>query len=228
MPNTQPGQNMMLRWGALALAVLLLLSGGVIYGGYSHRWGPGPDLEAAANQLATMPETVGDWILVEETPLPTYATDMLQCAGHINRKYVNKTDGSEIAVAITVGPPGPIAVHTPEICFSSRAYEIQAPRKVVTIDSGGVIQDRFWQVDFTTRNLMASGLRVMYAWSDGEAWKASESPRFDFAASSMLYKLQIASSVSPTSTQVDEGPATDFLRQLVRSNWDLYQQSSAH
>ena len=148
-------------WLALALGVFLTLSAGVLYGQYSQRWGPPADLTAAAAHLASLPHQIGNWKLAEESPMENSAVEMLQCAGYVNRRYVNQQTGQTINLAIIVGPPGPTAVHTPEICFSSRAYDVQGDRQKIVLESSPTLRHSFWSVDFSTKNPLADGLRSL-------------------------------------------------------------------
>ena len=193
----------------------------ILYGKYSQRWGPPPDLLAAAHQLEQMPKQLGSWQLAEETPMAESSVKMLECAGYVNRRYVNQETGQAVNLAVIVGPPGPTAVHTPEICFSSRAYDQQGTRRSVELEQRDGKTDEFWSLDFTTKNVLAEGLRTYYAWSLGDRWEASESPRYEFAASPMLYKLQLATALPPQLGAGDSDAGREFLNELVKSEWNF-------
>lgn len=206
-------------WVALAVTLAATVAGGLLFGKYSQRWGAPPDLKAAAVNVAELPKTIGEWQLAEELTMAASAVKMLECAGHVQRRYINTSTGHEVNVAVIVGPPGPTAVHTPEICYSSRAYDLQEDRKLVTLDQSSPQSDTFWTVDFATRNVMASKLRVYYAWSDGGPWQASQSPRFEFAAAPLLYKIQLSTDIAPQMDDKTRDAGLDFLDQLHRSEW---------
>ncbi len=206
-------------WIALVVTIGATVAGGLLYGNYSQRWGPPPDLQAAGAHVENLPKTIGDWQLAEETTMSDTVVQMLECAGHVQRKYINKTNGQEVSVAVIVGPSGPTAVHTPEICFSSRAYDRPTERRAVALDESSPDSDKFWTLDFTTRNVMATKLRVYYAWSDGGPWQASKSPRYEFAAAPMLYKIQLSTDVPPRVNDETRDAGLDFLEQLQRSEW---------
>lgn len=208
-------------WLVLAIGVSIVLSAGVLYGHYSQRWGPPVDLVAAGSHLDSFPRQLGKWELVEELPMGDSALVMLECAGYVNRRYANQESGETVSVAIIVGPAGPTAVHTPEICFSSRAYELQDQRRSVVIGTAPDAKQSFWCVDFKTRNLLADQLRVYYAWSRGERWEASTSPRVKFAAEPVLYKIQLASTISPAAQTVDSDSCRRFLEVLINSEWAI-------
>lgn len=199
---------------ALAAALLITVTGGAWYGSYSQRWGPPADLVVAATKLEQLPRQLGDWSLVEELPFDETTQKMLECAGHVNRRYINRATGQSVNLAIIVGPPGPTSVHTPEICFSSRAYQQQGDRSRLEFEE--IVGDSFWTLDFASQNVLADGLRIYYAWSRGDDWEASNSPRIEFAAAPYLYKLQLAAPVAAGGT-ADVGK--QFLLEFLQSGW---------
>jgi hypothetical protein len=209
------------RWLALAMGVSITLGAGALYGSYSQRWGPPADLVAAAARLAELPHQIGAWKMVEELPMEKSALKMLECAAYANRRYINEHTGQSISLAILVGPPGPIAVHTPEICFSSRDYEIQSERQSVSVDESPSKRHTFWRVDFKSRNALADELRIYYAWSPGGLWEAADSPRYEFTAAPLLYKIQLATPVASRLRGDGADPGRQFLEDLSESEWTL-------
>jgi hypothetical protein len=203
----------------LAAALLITLTGGALYGRYAQRWGPPVDMVAAADKLEQLPRQFGDWSLVEDLPFDEATRTMLECAGHVNRRYINRVTGQGVNLAIIVGPPGPTSVHTPEICFSSRAYQQQGNRTRLELEEGAGASDSFWSLDFTTQNVLADGLRVYYAWSRGNAWEASDSPRYKFAAAPFLYKLQLAAPVPAGAGAGGADVGKEFLQEFLQSGW---------
>ncbi|MDC0937229.1 exosortase-associated EpsI family protein [Pirellulales bacterium] len=211
---------------ALVIAVALVVSSGVLYGRYSQRWGPPPDLIAAGKYLKTMPSQIGVWQLAEEKEMRKSVRRMLECAGYVNRRYVNQETGAIVSVSIIVGPPGPTAVHTPEICYSSRAHELTGARRRELVGGAGPQESSFWSVDFRAKNPLAEGLRVHYAWSRGERWAASKSPRYEFAAAPLLYKLQLAASRDTNADDAAPDAGKQFLAALLGSDWALHPKTS--
>jgi hypothetical protein len=201
------------------IGVGMTVATGLVHGRLAQRWGPVPDLQAAARQVESLPKTIGDWQLVKETPLPAMVQQTLSCAGYINREYVNRKSGETVHIAITVGPSGPISVHTPEICFSSRAYSIHDPRQRETVtDSQGRIHS-IWSLSFRSNDLSADTLRVYYAWCPdvNGIWAASESPRIEFAGRRVLFKLQMSTLVSPLAADQAKDPCQEFLSALLHA-----------
>lgn len=217
LPPTYP--TGMARWLALASAVAITLVGGVLHGHYVQRWNKPEELSTAALNLAAIPREIGKWKAVEDLPIDAATLKILDHPSTVSRRYVNQDTGESIQCAILVGRPGPIAVHTPEICFSSRDYEVQKARSEAAIDDGANHHHTFWRTDFSSRNALADGLRVYYAWSTGDVWKASPSPRFEFGGAPLLYKCQLATNVSPTTAGDRPDPGGRFLEAFVKSAW---------
>jgi hypothetical protein len=144
----------------------------------------------------------------------------LQCEGYVNRQYVNQETGDVVNLAVITGPPGPTAVHTPEICYSSRDYSIARERERTLIADKEGNAHTFWATVFESNNPLAERLCVFFAWSDGGNWIASKSPRFEFAGSQKLFKLQLAGRIDP-STDASESVIADFIRELLRSPWNV-------
>ena len=208
-------------WLALAVGIALTLSAGALYGKYSQRWGPTVDLNAAAARLDKLPDQLGDWKLVERLTMDKANEEMLQCAGYLFRRYVNERTGQAISVAIIVGPPGPTAVHTPEICYSSRAYDVSGERRRVVFDSSPSGNHSLWSNDFSTKNPLADNLRVYYGWSRGQSWEASDSPRYQFAAEPLLYKIQLAVTIGPGANDKKPDACREFLEIFLKSGWPI-------
>jgi Protein of unknown function (DUF3485) len=206
----------------LALAgvgVGITLGAGIVSGRLLHRWGPTPDLQAAASNLENMPLQIGDWQLQSEEQIPKIMLDVLMCAGHVNRTYVNRQSGKTVNVAIIVGPAGPTSVHTPEICYSSRARTVNGPRvrEILTDPTGE--PNSFWKLSFNSNSLPTDQLRVYYAWTTDGKWNAAESPRFEFVGQPLLFKIQVASQVSTLDTDATLDPCQQFLTEFLKSGW---------
>jgi hypothetical protein len=206
---------------ATTAGVLLTLLVGAVYGHYSQRWGASPDLIAAGKRLETFPEAIGPWQLEKVEPVSDLVVQILACTGYVNRRYVNRETGQTVGVALVVGPSGPISVHTPEICYSSRSYRIAESDAKKAIPGDGERPHSFWSVTFEPAKFGAEALRVYYAWNTGSGWRAASAPRFEYGGFPLLYKLQVSGPFDPTAEEGRSDPAGEFLTQLVRSGWSL-------
>jgi hypothetical protein len=176
-------------------------------------------LLAAATHLRSFPQQFGEWQLLNEEPIGADALQMLSCAGYVNREYVNRKSGQSVSIAIIVGPPGPISVHTPEICFSSRAYTLSDEKVITTINDREGRAHTFWSIAFQPNNPSADQLRVIYAWTASDTWIAAKAPRFEFARQRTLFKLQLASVVSAPTDRTND-PCHAFLVDLLNTGWN--------
>jgi hypothetical protein len=168
-----------------------------------------------------MPEAIGDWQLVANDQLDANAQNILRCSGALIREYAHRNTHATVKVAVLMGPVGPISVHTPEVCYSSRAYSTAGPREAVQVESSQGRANRFWALTLHSDASTADRLRVYYGWSTGDQWLASESPRFEFAGRPWLYKVQLASVLTPGISYDGEDPCYDFLKALLESGWSL-------
>lgn len=199
--------------GALAL-ILLTVGGGVIHGKLSHRWGPPDRLLAAGARLQHIPDSAGTWKVESTQQLPDSARTMLECAGDVSRNYLDSAGGANVSLTLLLGPAGPMAAHSPEICFSSRDFrEIEERQQIDLEDAAGVVH-QLWRVTFQSQGLNRELLNVYYAWSTGGAWRAPDNARIEFAGSPYLYKFQVIGySVSQSPSASD--PALSFLREFL-------------
>jgi hypothetical protein len=203
---------------AIALAAVLTLFSGMIQGHLNHRWGMSPDARAAVAVLDQIPHEFGKWRL--ETggeKLSDVVKNILQCEGYLSNRYVNEA-GDQVSVAVLLGPPGPISVHTPEVCYSSREFDQVEDRVRTPVESDGHAGS-FWRTTFRSRKIDGSWMSVYYAWSDGGAWTASESPRFEFAGQPYLFKLQMAGHPNEDPRSTGSDPCVSFLNDFVPV-WD--------
>ena len=198
---------------------LVLTMGGAIYGRLTQRWGAPPRMEEAGVQLLTFPEQFGDWEVESDTPVDESVIEILDCAAFVNRQYVNRKTGDVVTLSIFVGPAGPTAVHTPEVCLSSRDYVLQAERQKESLSSSTDAVNDFWRVTFDSRRTGGAPLRVFYAWLAKDQWSAPESPRFEYGAEPMLYKIQVASEVNPSLATDAPDPCREFLQAFLNTGW---------
>ena len=195
----------------IASAIGLTLAGGILHGRLSQRWGPNDQAAAAGRRLAEFPDQFGDWTTRERSELSKKTADMLQCTGYLNRSFIHQTTGEIVNVAVIVGPPGPISVHTPEICYTSSHYRVlQGRRAVKTRDRTGE-QIETWALTLESTRVDKSLLRVHYAWAQEGRWAAIANPRFTTAGQPFLYKLQLAALLPSGSDADDNDPCSNFL-----------------
>jgi len=198
--------------GASALLLVGTIAGGLIQGRPSHRWGPRGDSHLATEQLRqSLPSRVGSWRLQRESPIEETVLKMLQCSAYISRVYEHDQTGDMVAVAVLLGPFGPISVHTPELCYSANNYSVTRERKAVSITDQSGEKHTFWESHLRSNGLEGESLRVIYGWTTNGQWKAAERPRFEFAGVPHLYKLQLVGDLTFQRGGKEFDPCEDFL-----------------
>lgn len=197
----------------LTAAIACTVMSGVLSGMASQRWGTPEQAQQLAERLASTPKTFGDWSLVREVELSPKVQSMLQCHGNVNRVYRNERTGDSVSVAAIIGPSGPTAVHKPEICYSSRNYEILKPESPIAMDTG-IGEQSLWFTEFQSKGLEKEILRTYHAWTfDGE-WDATREPRLAFMWKPYLFKIQVAAVVRDGET-TDNDAGIRFLKDFI-------------
>lgn len=200
----------------VSAAVILLgtLLGGWLQGRMITRWGADELLAAAGKRLdSPLPEQVGGWRFIQETKFEPEVVRMLQCPAHVSRVYVHQQTGDTVSIAVIVGPPGPVAVHTPEVCYSAQDYAITSDRAPLKVVDSSQREHQLWQVSLEPRTATAGPQRVLYAWGTGGPWLASGNPRINHAGEPYLYKIQLAGPTVQANAEFD--PCQDFLRSFL-------------
>ncbi|MEI8211711.1 MAG: exosortase-associated EpsI family protein [Planctomycetota bacterium] len=200
------------KWIICSIAsVALIVLGGLLQGSMANRWGTPVKAAEIGAMLREIPMQVGPWVATEEQEMEKSALATLECQGYLLRTYVHQATGEAINVAVLFGPKGPIAVHTPEICYSSRAFQQTSLRVPQENDFDGM-ENKFWRLGFASNTIDKQKMSVAYAWSDGGAWVAAEAPRFWRA--DYLYKIQTASRMLNSKQDSTEEFFKDFLPEL--------------
>ncbi len=196
----------------LIAGLILTILSGVLRGKLDSRWNA-DQLTAAAERVNALPAELGGWTAKQIKPLPDPAVEMLRCPGSAVGSYSN-SKGDLVSAVFLVGPAGPLAVHTPDVCYGSNNYTIHEPTRRTTIVDANGIEHPFSVITFRENSAGNRLLRVYFAWHDEGAWVAPEVPRTAFAGTPMLYKLQVAThSVTKDETNLDAGER--FLRDSI-------------
>ena len=190
-------------WPMLAACSILVFAA-VAHGWRTDRWGASGDLAAAAAALEGVPMKIGAWEAAT-VELSAEQVKAARLAGVTARKYTHRYTGSEITVIIACGRPGPIAVHTPDVCYQGAGY-VMGNQKAEPLGDGNTA----WASDFTKGGAQPLTLRIRWAWSIGGSWSASESPRVEFARAHVLYKMYLIRTVSPGNSEKDQQQEHEF------------------
>jgi len=204
----------MMRILLYATGFLLLASSGLLQGLMVNRWGPSADLEVAAARCDDVGTTLGDWEGKAATIDPRQLA-VAEVVGHLSRKYTNRLTGQTVQVLLLCGRPGPMAVHTPDICYQSSGYAIVGRQEQCHCQQKATGAAEFCTARFRKQEVAPQTLRIFWAWNNGGAWTAPDNPRWAFARSGLLYKLYLIRGMSRTDEPLDEDPSLDFLQVLL-------------
>jgi hypothetical protein len=197
-----------------ALAIVATLGVAVVYGRWTNRWGQPTALLEAGKMLQALPHNFDNWEQRESSVLPPATLAILECDQYAQSVYVDRNTGRQIMCTLLVGPPGPMAVHTPEICYSAVDWKAIGERKRVTLDDKR--PDTVWRSQFQdAHNSQESDIRVYYAWTDGNEWTAADEPRIQFGGRPFLFKVQVMERMPHDPEFQTSDPAKDFLTDFM-------------
>jgi hypothetical protein len=174
-----------------ATALASILIGGYLQGNWTERWSRDRSLQDAAALVDRIPLGIGEWEAQPQAIDPREAA-IGELAGARRLAYRHRQTGREVTALVVCGRPGPIAVHTPDICFGGAGYRAVEPISTERVECGP--PDSSEIADFLTtrfRKTPESGsptLRTYWAWNAQGRWEAPDHPRLAFARARFLYK----------------------------------------
>jgi hypothetical protein len=151
--------------------------------------------------------------MVQEEQLAKEVAEVLHCYGSVQRVYQHDSTGTKVSFVVLFGPMGPISVHTPEICYSSRDYSVATQREALVVQATPEVNDQLWDLRLKANRASGQPLRVLYGWTCNGVWQATERPRFSFAGKPYLYKLQLA--VATPAKQQQSDMCENFLQEFL-------------
>src|SRR5947209_8322930 len=98
-----------------AAASVALIAAGLVHGLWTDRWAQAVETKDAAERLPMLPLDLGDWKGADLEVKSGQAGPGV--AGCLQRRYFNAHRGVTVVVALVCGRPGPVATHTPEVCY---------------------------------------------------------------------------------------------------------------
>jgi hypothetical protein len=198
----------MKRFFPAATACVLVIVCGVVHGFWTDRWAAPVETAAAAARMEQLPMDLGDWSgQIVEDKNPTAGGT----AGSIQRRYVNRKTGEAVNIYLVCGRPGPVATHTPEVCYAAGGYEVGAKSKADLYDGAA-----FWTADAVRRKATEeSRIRLYWGWTAGAGWYAPDDARIAFHRAPVLFKLYVQRELAAAAPPVADEPCAAFLRVLL-------------
>ena len=193
----------------VSAAVIVLLFSGVVHGLWTDRWAESRDVIAAAARLNDLPMKLGDW----EGKAASGSRPSGGLAGAMSRHYVHRPTGRSVTLFLGCGRPGPVSIHTPDVCYAANGYEVTAPARYAPSDLPG--HASFWMTEMVrSRAAEESRLRVFFAWGATGEWQAADNPRVAFAGTPVLYKLYVLRDLPAGTQPPADDPCLDFFKRL--------------
>lgn len=167
------------------------------------RWEKLEPIDEYVSRIDEIPLTIGNWA-GQDNPLDQGEMDSAGISGHIFREYTDATTGKTVSVLLVCGRPGPISVHTPDVCYRGAGFKPIGSPEHKKLDISEDLDRDFWQLSFIPpRAATGHQLDIYWAWNDGTGFTAPASARLSFGGKSALYKMYVLQErlVGPDSHQ---------------------------
>jgi len=204
----------MLRIIAPLVAVSAVVASGAVHGIWTDRWAIAEEPATWAAKLDLVPAVVGDW---EGRVIKVNRIESGGVSGSLHSVYQNRRTGREVTVFLVCGRPGPISIHTPDVCYGAVGYEVVS-RQPFAAPVGADAPAEFWTAQFRkNQSTDQSLLRIFWSWSGNGEWKAprDREPRYAFAHCPALFKLYLIREMNSADDPLDNDPCVDLMKQLL-------------
>jgi hypothetical protein len=137
-----------------------------------------------------------------------------EIAGFLARHYFNR-DGDSFSVFLACGRPGPISLHSPDICYPGAGYRLVTGIKKINVDIPnflGKVEFAVWE--FEIPNTEKSRIRLYSSWYAKWSWQVPARPRWTFGNQPVLHKLYLSQPLSGKD-QIAEESGIKFLQTLI-------------
>jgi hypothetical protein len=201
----------------LLAACSLLLISGLVHGLWTDRWVVSRAVEDGVARLENLPLSVGDWRgAVREAPQEEEIKGTVY-ADYRAYQFVNRRKGQVVNVLLVCGRPGPVAVHTPDVCLLGAGYQMTTGPEPFTLANGGQQEAALRTATFRKEGAIAGGeLRIFWTWNATGSWQAPENPRWSFARAKTLYKLYVIREArAKEAGRAEQDSAVDFLKSYL-------------
>jgi hypothetical protein len=183
----------------------------------TNRWVDSVELEQAVLALDRIPMIVGDWEGRALTLDPRHVK-RAEIGGYVHRMYTNRRDGASVAVLLVCGRPGPVSVHSPEVCYGGAGYALsRSPTTSLVRSAGSPEPAEFWVGKFVKQgSTLPENIHVLCSWKKPNGtWTAPANPRLTFAGSSVLYKIYVVRTATSDSNSAPDDPSVELIERLL-------------
>jgi hypothetical protein len=211
----RPKGELVKRTSLVLAAVAVLILTGYVDGRWSNRWTTSHALADAVARLDRVALDLGDWE-GRSMELSKRELDVAELDGYLERNYKNLRTGENISVLLVCGRPGPVAEHTPDVCYIGAGF-VQAARPALqTLKPEGGAPEALFREEIYSKGLSnaPSYLRILWSLNATGQWQSPPNPRVAFAPRSFLYKLYVVSE-SASADESAGASAKEFTRTLL-------------
>jgi hypothetical protein len=203
----------MTRFLVPVVAILAVVGSGLVQGYWTGRWEGTDQAETSAVLLRQLPLDLGDWHGQDQTVDPR---EIGKVSAYLYRRYVNQRSGAVVAVILASGRPGPVSIHTPDVCYVASGYETAPWQVFAPALDPKIPSAEFKTAHFVkTKSAGQTHVRVFWAWNAAGRWTVPDNPRLAFAGFPILYKLHMVREMASSNEPLEEDPAVDLLRLLL-------------
>jgi hypothetical protein len=195
------------------VGVAAVVATGAVHGVWTDRWGLAEAPAAAAARLEQINFSLPDW---EGQTAGSEKSDLGGAAASLCRRYVHNRTGKEVTVFLVCGRPGPVSIHTPDVCYATSGYDVLSQTKYAPKLAASAPAAEFHTAQFRQRRAgEQTFLRIFWAWSATGDWSAPKDPRFTFAPYGALCKLYLIREMTVPDEPIDDDPSVELMRQLL-------------
>jgi hypothetical protein len=197
----------------LLVAVVIILSAGVVHGFLSDRWALSPEPKASADRLKSVATVVGDWEAREGEAITDQEKAIGKIEGYLSRYYVNRHTGFSVRVQLLCGRPGPIGVHPPDVCFVGGGHQLMNKSRYPLELDPALPPAEFFVGQFRkSEGDVPTFSRAFWTWSADGNWTAPSSPRWTFAGKPALFKLYLSHQLVDENELLESDPTLTFAK----------------
>lgn len=198
------------RVAPLLASLALAAATGLVHGRWTGRWNPPSDLANESARLARVPFEIDGW-RGENSWIDPRQLEAGQIAGHLSRSYRPNDGGEPVTVLLVLGKPGPIAVHTPDVCYTASGFDAVGVSRRVSFPGDQSSSPRFWRGEFgRSRGVISDSRRILWSWTTDGRWDAPDHPRMSYATQRLLYKLYLIQEVESDVTSPSDDRVLAF------------------
>lgn len=206
-----------MRFASYGFSLIVIVMTTVASGLWNGRWGLSNELQEAVGRLAAVPEQFGDWESRATVDLDERAVALGEIDGYLSRQYKNMRDGGEVTILLVCGRPGPISLHTPDVCYRGQGYvPVDEPSIQHVENVPGTRAPSFKTAVFRKeRSALQDSLIIYWSWNADGPWETPKDPRLAYASGRALYKLYVIRRVASGDGSDEANAVEGFIREFV-------------